>query len=144
MATWPGIDSPPGLAGPVDSKQRILRGGLIPEDLAAEMVNEKGFLDIIKAVNPGKPNPELIETLEGFNTWDEVHFHGGLMNKGDVFELGLGSDVEEIFAKPQCIQKSNLGRRRPGCQFASLAKASKASTTAWQCVVMTMCGIADK
>ncbi len=74
----------------------------IPEGLAAEMVNEKGFLDIIKAVNPGKPTLELVETLEGFNTWDEVHLHGGLMNKGDVFELGLGSDIDAIFAKREC------------------------------------------
>ena len=84
----------------------------IPEGLAAEMVNEKGFLDIIKAVNPGKPNLDLVETLEGFNTWDEVHFHGGLMNKGDVFELGLGSDIESIFAQRECEVTGSTDHKR--------------------------------
>ena len=84
----------------------------IPEGLAAEMVNEKGFLDIIKAVNPGKPNLDLVETLEGFNTWDEVHFHGGLMNKGDVFELGLGSDIEGIFAQRECEVTGSTDHKR--------------------------------
>ena len=84
----------------------------IPEDLAAEMVNEKGFLDIIKAVNPGKPNIDLIETLEGFNTWDEVHLHGGLMNKGDVFELGLGSDIDTIFAQRECEVTGTASHKR--------------------------------
>ena len=84
----------------------------IPEGLAAEMVNEKGFLDIIKAVNPGKPNLDLVETLEGFNTWDEVHFHGGLMNKGDVFELGLGPDIEGLFAQRECEVTRSTDHKR--------------------------------
>lgn len=70
----------------------------IPGDLAAEMVNEKGFLDLLKTVNPGNPKQNLIDTMNGFNTWDEVHMYGGLMNKGDVLSLGLGDQVEELFS----------------------------------------------
>ena len=69
----------------------------IPKNLAAEMVNEKGFLDILKAVSPGELNDGLVGTMNGFNTWDEVHMNGGLMNKGDVLSLGLGDQLEEIF-----------------------------------------------
>ena len=74
----------------------------IPDDLAAEMVNEKGFLDILKTVDPGELNEQLTETLGGFNTWDEVHMHGGLMNKGDVLSLGLGPQLEDIFETRNC------------------------------------------
>tara|TARA_B100000927_G_scaffold49960_1_gene36758 strand:- start:735 stop:1646 length:912 start_codon:yes stop_codon:yes gene_type:complete len=74
----------------------------IPNDLAAEMVNEKGFLDILKTVDPGELNEQLTETLGGFNTWDEVHMHGGLMNKGDVLSLGLGPQLEDIFETRNC------------------------------------------
>ena len=70
----------------------------IPGDLAAEMVNEKGLLDLLKNVNPGNPKQNLIDTMNGFNTWDEVHMYGGLMNKGDVLSLGLGDQVEELFS----------------------------------------------
>ena len=74
----------------------------IPDDLSAEMVNEKGFLDILKSVNPGKPNDGLVETLSGFNTWDEVHMYGGLLNKGDVLSLGLGDQLEAMFEQRDC------------------------------------------
>tara|TARA_Y100000591_G_scaffold213383_1_gene185166 strand:- start:13712 stop:14623 length:912 start_codon:yes stop_codon:yes gene_type:complete len=74
----------------------------IPNDLAAEMVNEKGFLDILKTVDPGELNEQLTETLGGFNTWDEVHMHGGLLNKGDVLSLGLGPQLEDIFETRNC------------------------------------------
>ena len=66
------------------------------------MVNEKGFLDILKTVDPGELNEQLTETLGGFNTWDEVHMHGGLMNKGDVLSLGLGPQLEDIFETRNC------------------------------------------
>ncbi len=71
----------------------------IPDNLAAEMVDEQGMLDILKKVNPGKINFDLVETLEGFNTWDEVHLNGGLMLKGDVHSLGLGVEIDELFSK---------------------------------------------
>ena len=84
----------------------------IPEDLAAEMVNEKGFLDILKNVNPGQPNRGLIETLEGFNTWDEVHMYGGLLNKGDVISLGLGDQLETIFEQRKDSVSGNTTHQR--------------------------------
>jgi len=63
------------------------------------MVDEQGMLDILKKTKPGKINSELVETLEGFNTWDEVHLNGGLMLKGDVYSLGLGEEIDNIFFK---------------------------------------------
>ena len=71
----------------------------IPDELAAEMVDEAGFIKILETTTPGKLNTDLIETLEGFNTWDEVHLHGGLMLKGDVFGLGLGGKLRSWFAE---------------------------------------------
>ena len=71
----------------------------IPDDLAAEMVDEAGFIQILESTSPGEMNEELKETLGGFNTWDEVHLHGGLMLKGDVFSLGLGGQLRSWFAE---------------------------------------------
>ncbi len=84
----------------------------IPSNLSAEMVNEKGFLDILKTENPGKPEQELIDTMIGFNTWDEVHMHGGLLNKGDVLNLGLGDELEDLFLNRDCKISGNTVHMR--------------------------------
>ena len=84
----------------------------VPKNLAAEMVNEKGFLDILKAVNPGELNTDLVDTMNGFNTWDEVHMNGGLMNKGDVLRLGLGEQLEEIFQQRTTMVTGNTSHKR--------------------------------
>ena len=84
----------------------------IPKNLAAEMVNEKGFLDILKAVSPGELNSGLVDTMNGFNTWDEVHMNGGLMNKGDVLSLGLGDQLEEIFQQRNTAVTGNTTHKR--------------------------------
>jgi hypothetical protein len=84
----------------------------IPKNLAAEMVNEKGFLDILKAVSPGELNSGLVDTMNGFNTWDEVHMNGGLMNKGDVLSLGLGDQLEEIFQQRNTAVTGNTVHKR--------------------------------
>jgi len=70
----------------------------IPDSLAAKMVDEAGFIKILENTAPGDMNPDLVETLEGFNTWDEVHLHGGLMLKGDVYALGLNEQLRSWFA----------------------------------------------
>ena len=70
----------------------------IPDDLKAEMLNEAGFIKLLEQTAPGPINPDLIETLDGFNTWDEVHLNGGLLLKGDVHALGLGKGVNDWFA----------------------------------------------
>ena len=93
------IDEGPNVRVIVAMTHQRLEWPKIPEDLAAEMVDEQGMLDILKKVNPGKLNTDLIETLEGFNTWDEVHLNGGLMLKGDVHSLGLGEEIDELFSK---------------------------------------------
>lgn len=77
----------------------------IPDDLAAEMVDEAGFIRILESTSPGEMNEDLMETLGGFNTWDEVHLHGGLMLKGDVFGLGLGDQLRSWFSE----RKSPVG-----------------------------------
>ena len=84
----------------------------IPGDLAAEMVNEKGMLDILKSVDPGKLNKDLVDTLDGFNTWDEVHLNGGLMLKGDVYDLGLGKQIESVFGDRKDIVKGSTNHNR--------------------------------
>jgi len=84
----------------------------IPEDLAAEMVDEPGMLDILKTVNPGKLNPDLIDTLDGFNTWDEVHLNGGLMLKGDVHSLGLSKETDLIFSERKGWVKGDASHNR--------------------------------
>ena len=81
-------DEMPDLRVVVAMTHQKLEWPKIPKNLAAEMVNEKGFLDILKAVSPGELNHGLVDTMNGFNTWDEVHMNGGLMNKGDVLSLG--------------------------------------------------------
>ena len=80
-----GIEDEPEVRVIVAMTHHRLEWPKIPSDLAAEMVNEQGMLDILKKVNPGEINSDLIETMEGFNTWDEVHLNGGLMLKGDVY-----------------------------------------------------------
>jgi len=62
------------------------------------MVDEAGFIKILETTTPGEMNPDLVETLEGFNTWDEVHLHGGRMLKGDVYALGLNEQLRSWFA----------------------------------------------
>ena len=93
-----GIEDGPGVRVIVAMTHHRLEWPKIPSDLAAEMVDEQGMLDILKKVNPGEINSDLIETMEGFNTWDEVHLNGGLMLKGDVYGLGLGEEIDEIFS----------------------------------------------
>lgn len=84
----------------------------IPNDLAAEMVNEKGFIDIVKNVKPGPPSDDLLATMGGFNTWDEVHLHGGLMKKGDVLQLGLGEEINNIFASRKDVVSAETQQKR--------------------------------
>jgi hypothetical protein len=84
----------------------------IPSDLKAEMVNEAGFIKLLETTRPGELNQDLVETLEGFNTWDEVHLNGGLLLKGDVFGLGLGKDVDEWFAARTSDVNARLKQRR--------------------------------
>ena len=98
----------------------------IPGNLAAEMVDEKGMLDILKQVSPGSLNADLVETLEGFNTWDEVHLHGGLMLKGDVYSLGLGKQIDEVFDKRIDVVKGDtVHKRSPFSLFENQPSSAK-------------------
>lgn len=62
--------------------------------LSSEVYNEAEFISVLEDDNPGELNEELLKTVAGFGTWDEVQLNGGLMCKGDVLGLGLGDDVE--------------------------------------------------
>ncbi len=64
-------------------------------DLGSIVKDEAGFIGLLEDENPGELNQTLLETLQGFGTWDEVELNGGLMCKGDVLDLGLGDAVVE-------------------------------------------------
>ena len=63
-------------------------------DLGSIVKDEAGFIGLLEDENPGELNEALLETLQGFGTWDEVELNGGLMCKGDVLDLGLGDAIE--------------------------------------------------
>jgi len=63
-------------------------------DLGSIVKDEAGFIGLLEDENPGELNGALLETLQGFGTWDEVELNGGLMCKGDVLDLGLGDAIE--------------------------------------------------
>lgn len=64
-------------------------------DLGSIVKDEAGFIGLLEEENPGELNEALLETLQGFGTWDEVELNGGLMCKGDVLDLGLGEAIHE-------------------------------------------------
>ena len=61
--------------------------------LSSDVVNETGLLSILEREDPGKMNQDLLNTISGFGTWDEVVLNGGFICKGDVLDLGLGSEI---------------------------------------------------
>ena len=63
-------------------------------DLGSIVKDEAGFIGLLEDENPGELNEALLETLQGFGTWDEVELNGGLMCKGDVLDLGLGDAID--------------------------------------------------
>ena len=69
----------------------------IPKNFKQEMVDEADFIKILESTVPGELNEDLLRTVEGFSTWDEIELHGGLTLKGDLIELGLGSDIDDWF-----------------------------------------------
>ena len=62
--------------------------------LGSTVKDEVGFVEMLETNNPGELNEDLLETIAGFGTWDEVELNGGLLLKGDVLDLGLGNEVE--------------------------------------------------
>ena len=64
-------------------------------ELGSIVKDEAGFIGLLEEEDPGELNQALLETLQGFGTWDEVELNGGLMCKGDVLDLGLGDAVVE-------------------------------------------------
>ena len=64
-------------------------------ELGSIVKDETGFIGLLEDEDPGELNQALLETLQGFGTWDEVELNGGLMCKGDVLDLGLGDAVVE-------------------------------------------------
>jgi len=69
----------------------------IPDGFQQEMVDEAGFIKILESTKPGQLNEDLLQTVQGFSTWDEIELHGGLTLKGDLIQLGLGSEIADWF-----------------------------------------------
>ena len=69
----------------------------IPKNFQQEMVDETDFIKILESTIPGELNEDLLRTVEGFSTWDEIELHGGLTLKGDLIRLGLGSEIDDWF-----------------------------------------------
>ena len=67
----------------------------IPKGFKQEMVNESDFIKILETTVPGELNEDLLQTVEGFSTWDEIELYGGLTLKGDLIQLGLGSEIDD-------------------------------------------------
>ena len=63
--------------------------------LSSIIKDERGFISMLEEEKPGALNEALLETVDGFGTWDEVELNGGLMCKGDVLDLGLGEAVQQ-------------------------------------------------
>ena len=56
------------------------------------IMNEMDLIKYLENQNLNKPEELLIETLEGFGTWDSIHFHGGMSLNGDIMAIGLDLD----------------------------------------------------
>ena len=67
-------------------------------DVDCTVKDEAGMIALLEERHPGDLNGPLLETVEGFGTWDEVHLHGGLVRKGDLLDLGLGAEIDEWMA----------------------------------------------
>ena len=61
-------------------------------------MNEIDLIKYLEHKDLNKPEDLLVETLEGFGTWDSIHFHGGMSLNGDIMTIGLDLDdwMEEI------------------------------------------------
>ena len=77
-------------------------------DLGSIVRDEAGFIRLLEDEDPGELNQALLETLQGFGTWDEVELNGGLMCKGDVLDLGLGDAVVEWQAERRVPLKGSI------------------------------------
>ena len=62
------------------------------------IMNEIDLIKYLEHKDLNKPEDLLVETLEGFGTWDSIHFHGGMSLNGDIMTIGLDLDdwMEEI------------------------------------------------
>lgn len=84
----------------------------IADDFPQQMVDEAGFIKILESTDPGPLNQQLIRTVEGFSTWDEIELHGGLTLKGDLIELGLGAQIDEWHSRRQDDLNGQTTHRR--------------------------------
>ena len=84
----------------------------IPNDFQQEMVDEAGFIKILESTAPGETNEDLLQTVQGFSTWDEIELHGGLTLKGDIIQLGLGAGIDEWFELRESDLNGQTNHRR--------------------------------
>ena len=79
--------------------------------LNSEVYDEAGFISLLEDEHPGTLNDDLLATVSGYGTWDEVQLNGGLMCKGDVLHLGLGSEVEAWQANRRAPLTANVSHK---------------------------------
>ena len=94
------------------------------ERLSSEVYDEAGFISLLEENDPGELNSDLLATVAGFGTWDEVQLNGGLMCKGDVLDLGLGQEIDAWQAARTVALTANIVHESG---FASMFSSSPSS-----------------
>ena len=56
------------------------------------VMDEMGLVELIENGNRDSPPDSVVELMDGFGTWDTVHFRGGMALNGDIHSFGLGLD----------------------------------------------------
>jgi hypothetical protein len=62
--------------------------------LSSTVLDEAGFIAYLEDERSGQLNDNLLATIAGFGTWDEILLNGGRSQKGDLLDLGLGVEIE--------------------------------------------------
>lgn len=80
--------------------------------LRSEVLDERGMIDRLERVNPGALCTEGLAFMNNTSTWDEVVLFGGLVNKGDVLDFGLGEEVNEWMLRSTEAVEVDVQHRR--------------------------------
>lgn len=86
-----------------------------PDDvkkLRSEVLDERGMIDRLEQINPGPLCEAALTFMNNTATWDEVMFHGGLLSKGDLLDVGLGDEVNAWMARSSEAVHVDVQHRR--------------------------------